>query len=50
MIWKQIHPMMSLRDVEEPVFFTPSNYSRNVFDIWMTWRKQRLGDLGIDDE
>ncbi len=50
MIWKQIHPMMSLRDVEEPVFFTPSNYSKNVFDIWMTWRKRRLGDLGIDDE
>ena len=50
-LWQQpdFRPMYSLRDVEEPVFFTPSNYSKDAFAIWMDRRRSQQGELGIQE-
>lgn len=48
-LWQQsdFRPMYSLRDVEDPVYFTPSNYSREAFAVWMAKRHVKQGELGL---
>jgi len=48
-LWQQadFRPMYSLRDVEEPVYFTPSNYSKDAFALWMARRQAKQGELGL---
>lgn len=51
-LWQQsdFSPMYSLRDVEEPVFFTPSNYSKEAFAVWMAKRHSKQGELGLNGD
>ena len=49
-LWQQpdFRPMRSLRDVEEPVFFTPSNYSKEAFRVWAAGRNIARGEIGSE--
>jgi len=51
-LWSQndFRPMMSLRDVEEPVPFLASKYSADAFDLWMKRRRATAprGETGIE--
>ena len=51
-LWQQsdFRPMYSLRDVEEPVYFTPSNLSKDAFELWIAKRHQKQGELGLPSD
>jgi hypothetical protein len=51
-IWSapDFKPMMSLRDVEEPVFFMASQYSAKAFELWIKRRRLTAasGEIAIE--